>query len=114
MKITIFWFRRDLRLRDNTALNLAISKKLPVQPIFIFDDDILNELPNDDPRVCFIYKNLNHIDKSLKTHDSSMLCLRGKPVEIFKELIKTFEIDSVYVNKDYEPYARQRDQKIKH
>lgn len=113
MKISIFWFRRDLRLRDNTALNLAISKKLSVQPIFIFDDDILNELPNDDPRVCFIYKNLNHIDKSLKKHHSSMLCLRGKPVEIFKELIKTFEIDSVYVNKDYEPYARQRDQKIK-
>ena len=62
MKISIFWFRRDLRLDDNTALNLAISNKLKVLPIFIFDDEILNELPNYDPRVNFIYNILNKIE----------------------------------------------------
>ena len=49
--MTIFWFRRDLRLLDNTGLNLALLKSKDVQPIFIFDKDIINELPNDDPQM---------------------------------------------------------------
>ena len=53
--MTIFWFRRDLRLLDNTGLNLALLKSKDVQPIFIFDKDIIDELPNDDPRVNFLY-----------------------------------------------------------
>ena len=44
MKISIFWFRRDLRLVDNSALNLALSNKFQVLPVFIFDEEILNEL----------------------------------------------------------------------
>ncbi len=112
MKISIFWFRRDLRLRDNTALNQSIRKNLKVLPIFIFDDEILKELPDDDPRVNFIYHNLNRIDQTLKKHHSSLLCLKGKPIRIWKELIKKFEIKNVFVNKDYEPYARDRDHNI--
>ena len=113
MKISIFWFRRDLRLEDNTALNQALSKKLQVLPVFIFDEEILHELPNNDPRVNFIYNSLNKIDQTLKKHNSSLLCLRGKPIEIWKNLLEKFQIESVFVNKDYEPYARHRDQKIK-
>ena len=113
MKISIFWFRRDLRLEDNTALNRALSEKLQVLPVFIFDEEILHELPNNDPRVNFIYNSLNKIDQTLKKHNSSLLCLRGKPIEIWKNLLKKFQIESVFVNKDYEPYARHRDQKIK-
>ena len=113
MKISIFWFRRDLRLEDNTALNQAISNKLQVLPVFIFDEEILNELPNNDPRVNFIYNSLNKIDQTLKKHHSSLLCLRGKPIEIWKDLLEKFQIESVFVNGDYEPYARHRDQKIK-
>ena len=113
MKISIFWFRRDLRLEDNTALNQALSKKLQVLPVFIFDEEILHELPNNDPRVNFIYNSLNKIDQTLKKHNSSLLCLRGKPIKIWKNLLENFQIESVFVNKDYEPYARHRDQKIK-
>ena len=113
MKISIFWFRRDLRLEDNTALNQALSKKLQVLPVFIFDEEILHELPNNDPRVNFIYNSLNKIDQTLKKHNSSLLCLRGKPIKIWKNLLEKFQIESVFVNKDYEPYARHRDQKIK-
>ena len=113
MKISIFWFRRDLRLVDNSALNLALSNKFQVLPIFIFDNQILNELTNNDPRVNFIYKSLNNIDQTLKKNNSSLLCVRGKPIEIWKNLVEKFQIESVFVNKDYEPYARHRDQKIK-
>ena len=53
--MNIFWFRRDLRLQDNTGLANALSSNKTTLPIFIFDDHILSKLPKDDPRVNFIY-----------------------------------------------------------
>jgi len=44
MKLSIFWFRRDLRLEDNTALLHALESNHPFQPMFIFDSNILDEL----------------------------------------------------------------------
>ncbi|MDA0196469.1 MAG: deoxyribodipyrimidine photo-lyase [Bacteroidetes bacterium] len=113
MKLTIHWFRRDLRLADNTALSEALESKNNVLPIFIFDEEILSELRDDDPRVNFIYDSLKLIDQKLKEHNSSVLCLKGKPFEIWKKLIQNYSIESVYTNKDYEPYAKERDLKIK-
>ncbi|MDG1146740.1 MAG: deoxyribodipyrimidine photo-lyase [Crocinitomicaceae bacterium] len=110
--ISIFWFRRDLRLEDNTALNTALSKGKNVLPLFIFDEEIINELPPDDARVTFIYDSLFRIDQKLKKNNSSILCLKGNPIRIWKELLQSYIIKSVYVNKDYEPYARSRDSKI--
>ena len=110
--ISIFWFRRDLRLQDNTALIEALLSRRDVLPIFIFDEQILNELPADDSRVNFIYDNLNEIDQMLKTKNSSILCLKGNPIKVWEELIQTYSIKSVFVNKDYEPYARTRDANI--
>jgi deoxyribodipyrimidine photo-lyase len=112
MKVSIFWFRRDLRLEDNTALYEAVSRKQNVLPIFIFDDDILDELPADDPRVHFIYKTLKSIDQKLRKHNSSLCILKGKPLAIWKELIQKYDVESVFINKDYEPYAMKRDQEI--
>jgi len=113
MNVSIFWFRRDLRLEDNTALNNALSGSTHVLPIFIFDDNILDELPPDDPRVNFIYNNLKSIDQKLKIHKASLICLKGKPLDVWKTLIRSYTIKNVFVNKDYEPYALKRDQEIK-
>lgn len=112
MKVSVFWFRRDLRLEDNTALNEALSGDTNVLPFFIFDENIIDELQSDDPRICFIYYNLKSIDQKLKEHNSSLICLKGKPLDVWKNLIKTYSIENVFVNKDYEPYALKRDSEI--
>lgn len=112
MKVSIFWFRRDLRLEDNTALYASVASKKDVLPIFIFDEHILDELPSNDPRVNFIYNTLKKINKRLEENNSSILILKGKPEDVWKELIQKYCIDSVFINKDYEPYAKKRDQKI--
>lgn len=111
-KISIFWFRRDLRLLDNTALHQALLTENNVLPIFIFDEEIINELPANDPRINFIYDNLYHIDQKLKTQNASLLVLKGNPIQVWKELLQNHFVKSVYVNKDYEPYAINRDRKI--
>ncbi len=110
--INIFWFRRDLRLEDNTALEEALSSGMPVLPLFIFDSNITEELSHNDARVSFIYDTLSSIDKELKKWGSSLLVKKGEPQKIWQDLITTFEINSVFINKDYEPYALLRDSLI--
>jgi len=112
MKISVFWFRRDLRLEDNIALYQVLSKNKNVLPIFIFDTNIINELPKDDARISFIYENLKKIDTQLKEYNSSLLVFKGKPIDVWKELMLKYEVTSIYFNKDYEPYAIKRDAEI--
>lgn len=112
MKINIFWFRRDLRLDDNNALSQAASSGLPVLPLFIFDNNITDELPADDPRVTFIYETLLSVDEKLKEYNGSLFIMKGDPLASWKILLNQFGINAVYINKDYEPYAIQRDNSV--
>ncbi|MEX0997330.1 MAG: deoxyribodipyrimidine photo-lyase [Flavobacteriaceae bacterium] len=112
-KVNIFWFRRDLRLDDNVGFYKALNGKFPVLPIFIFDSEILEQLPKDDARVTFIFDNLQAMRKKLQDiYGSSIAIYHGKPLEVFKEIIQDFEIQNVITNRDYEPYALKRDQEI--
>ncbi|WP_299777247.1 deoxyribodipyrimidine photo-lyase [uncultured Formosa sp.] len=112
MTHTIFWFRRDLRLSDNIGLFQALKSNTNVLPVFIFDEHILDELEPDDARVQFIHKRLEVINTELKKHKSSVLCLKGKPLDVWKQLIKDYTIQAVYTNTDYEPYSNQRDTEV--
>ncbi|MFT5165381.1 MAG: deoxyribodipyrimidine photo-lyase [Saprospiraceae bacterium] len=111
-KISIFWFRRDLRLDDNVGLFHALTTQVKVLPIFIFDTSILSELEKEDARVTFLYKQLKNINAELSSIGSSLKVYFGKPLEVFTEIIKTFNVDTVYTNRDYEPYAIKRDESM--
>ena len=112
--VSIFWFRRDLRLDDNKGLYEALFNETTVLPIFIFDKDILETLPKDDARVTFIFESIQAIRQKLQaTHKSNLGIYHDKPLDVFKNLIEEFNITSVYTNHDYEPYAIKRDKDIK-
>jgi deoxyribodipyrimidine photo-lyase len=113
-KISIFWFRRDLRLDDNVGLFESLKGAFSVLPIFIFDKDILDGLPEQDPRVSFIHENLQKMRNILELQcNSSIAIFHGKPLEIFKAITEKYAIDTVYTNHDYEPYAIARDHAVK-
>lgn len=112
-KVTIFWFRRDLRLDDNVGFLEALKGDYPVLPIFIFDKEILDKLPEDDARVTFIYNELQKMRDTLQAeHDSSLAMFYSTPEQVFKELIADYDVQAVITNRDYEPYALERDKKI--
>jgi deoxyribodipyrimidine photo-lyase len=111
-KISIFWFRRDLRLDDNRGLLEALNGPFPVLPIFIFDDEIIGELDEDDARITFIYHMLDHISTALNKKSSSLYCRKGKISEVWLSLLQEFNVQAVYANEDYEPYAIDRDKNI--
>lgn len=112
-KINIHWFRRDLRLHDNTALHYAHNSEWPVQAIFIFDKNILDKLEDkDDARVTFIHQRITELKASLEKVGATLQVYYGKPLEVFRLLTEKYEIAEVYTNRDYEPYALARDKAI--
>jgi deoxyribodipyrimidine photo-lyase len=111
--VNIFWFRRDLRLDDNVGFYNALKSDKPVLPIFIFDKEILDELPEDDARVTFIFETLQTMRKTLQDErDSSIAMFHSTPKEVFSQLVEEYVIDTVFTNHDYEPYAIARDNDI--
>lgn len=113
-KVSVFWFRRDLRLEDNVGFRKALEGKHPVLPIFIFDKEILDKLPKDDARVYFIFETLQRMCKTLREKYGSALALfYGTPQTVWETLLENYEVQEVYANHDYEPYAKKRDEQVK-
>ena len=112
-KINIFWFRRDLRLQDNTALYHALNAGLPVLPLFIFDTAILERLEDrQDKRVDLIHQCLESMHEDLLSRGRALYLLHDRPRQAFNRILEEFNVIEVYANRDYEPYARDRDQEI--
>lgn len=108
--VNIFWFRRDLRLQDNAGLYHALKSSRPVIPVFIFDKNILDKLENKaDRRVEFIHAALEEIQSCLTVIGSSLEVYYGTPIEVYKKLLAKYNIEKVFANHDYEPYALERE-----
>jgi deoxyribodipyrimidine photo-lyase len=114
-KITLFWFRRDLRLHDNAGLYHALKSTSAVLPVFIFDKEILDDLEDKkDARVSFLYDTCVEIKKDLEALGSTLIIKYGTPLNVWESLVSKYEIDTVYTNRDFEPYALKRDNAVAH
>lgn len=109
-EVVLHWFRRDLRLEDNTALQHAIKSGTRVQCVFIFDRNILDRLEDrDDRRVAFIHRRLQVLQSKLTILGATLDVRYGTPEKIWKDFLSDYCVKGVYTNHDYEPYARKRD-----
>ena len=108
-EISIFWFRRDLRLDDNKGLFNALNENETVLPIFIYDKNILDKLKKDDHRIDYINYSILKMNNLLSKKNKSISSFYGYPNEVFSKLINEFDIKKVYVNRDYTPYSIKRD-----
>lgn len=113
-KINIFWFRRDLRINDNKGLAAALSSGIPVLPVFIYDTEILNGLPDKhDRRVHYISQAISAMDAELKKYHSGIHTFYSNVTDAFEKLMARYDIEAVYCNRDYEPGAIKRDARVK-
>ncbi|MEO6150155.1 MAG: deoxyribodipyrimidine photo-lyase [Mucilaginibacter sp.] len=111
--VTVFWFRRDLRLDDNAGFYHALKSGNPVLAFFIFDKEILNDLKEkDDARVTFIYQAIEQLNTEIKRHGSGLVVAYDTPRGAWDNLLKEYTVAEVYTNHDYEPYAKERDNDI--
>lgn len=112
-EVSIFWFRRDLRLEDNAGLWKALKSGYPVVPTFIFDKHILDKLQDKtDARVTFLHNRLTEIQRQLVQLGSTLQAFHGTPIETMQELAQNYDVKQVFLNRDYEPYALERDKQV--
>ncbi|MDX9904048.1 MAG: deoxyribodipyrimidine photo-lyase [Bacteroidales bacterium] len=111
--VTLFWFRRDLRLEDNVGLAHALQSGYSVLPVFIFDRNILEKLEErHDRRLSFIHGALESLQRRITASGSSLRVMHGTPEEALRRLMSEYDVRAVYANRDYEPYAVGRDRQI--
>lgn len=109
----IFLFRRDLRVHDNTGLIKAVTEASEVLPCFIFDPRQYRDHPyRSVPGLEFMLESLRELDEELQRHGGTLFIAEGDPVEQLRALVTSEQIDAVYFNRDYSPFARARDKAI--
>lgn len=106
------WIRRDLRLHDHAALSSALDEG-ETTVVFVFDPHILDKLKDkEDRRLTFIYQSLQEIETELQKKGSSLIVKYGNPEEEIPKLAHELKVKKVFANRDYEPYAKDRDSKV--
>ncbi|OYT73889.1 MAG: deoxyribodipyrimidine photolyase [Chloracidobacterium sp. CP2_5A] len=111
-KRIIHWFRRDLRLDDNTALLAAHAATKAIVPVFIFDDAILRRPDTGANRVAFLLASLRDLDERLRARGGRLILRRGRPEEALAQLVAETEAAAVHFNLDVEPFALARDARV--
>ena len=109
-KRSLVWIRRDLRTHDHRAWSVAEQESEETAVVFVFDSNILKKISNnEDRRLTFIYESLVEIDSQLRAKGSQLIVLHGDPTQEIPQLAQRLNIDAVFTNRDYEPYAKKRD-----
>jgi deoxyribodipyrimidine photo-lyase len=106
---SIVWFRRDLRLRDNPAVEAARKDEGHVVPFFCVDDSLLEGRFASGPRTQFMLEALGDLNESLHQADSALVVRIGDPVTELIKVAQEAKADTVYASVDAGPYARRRD-----
>lgn len=114
MKRVLHWFRRDLRITDNTALSEAARRAEEIIPVFVLEDALRTGPDVGAARLAFLLRSVESLQKNLETLGYRLLLPRGRSVEVIPDLARQLGVDAVFANRRYEPYALARDEKILH
>lgn len=112
MKPVVVWFRRDLRVDDHAALYHASKTGAPLIPLFIVDAPLIRRLPSDGAVFDFQAECLHELGQSVRKLGGTLVLREGNPAQVHKEIIRTFKPAALFFNRDYEPYAVERDHEV--
>lgn len=110
---SLFIFRRDLRIQDNSALNQAINASDQVLPCFIFDPRQIKKHPyQSQPALRFMMQSLADLQQAFQAIDAELALYDDLPVDVIKQVFQQHSIQAVFVNRDYTPFSRIRDAEL--
>ncbi|MEQ1545561.1 deoxyribodipyrimidine photo-lyase [Methyloglobulus sp.] len=112
-RTSLFIFRRDLRIQDNSALNQAINASDQVLPCFIFDPRQIKKHPyQSQPALQFMMQSLADLQQAFQTIGSGLALYNDLPADVIKQVFQQHSIQAVFVNRDYTPFSRTRDTEL--
>lgn len=109
----LFWFRKDLRISDNPALNAALSQGMPTLLVFILDETTEGALPVGGAAAWWLHHSLEKLSDSIQEKGGKLILRRGDPNSILKDIAATVSLSFVSWNRCYEPEAKARDTALK-
>ncbi len=113
-KLTLFIFRRDLRMPDNTALLAALDASERVIPCFIFDERQIKENPYfGENAFLFLLQSLQELQAEIQRHGGHLYFFKGIAENCVEALCDLLPIDAIFLNRDYTPFSKKRDAEIK-
>lgn len=112
MKTSVVWFRQDLRLRDNPALQAAVQDRGKIIPLFIWSPGEEGPWPAGAASRWWLHQSLKRLDGALHTKNSRLIIRRGKGLPVLLRVIRETGADAVYWNRRYEPAPVKRDRVI--
>ncbi|MCI5050372.1 MAG: DNA photolyase family protein [Rickettsiales bacterium] len=108
--LSLVWMRRDLRLHDHTALHEALLRDGNVQPVFVFDKDILAHFPSPrDKRVSFLIHTICHIHQQLVKAGGGLLVAYASAQDVIPKIAKQLQANTLVCAEDFEPATIARD-----
>lgn len=111
-KVSLVWFRQDLRLEDNPALSHACRDSDVVIPIYILSDDEGAWAPGGASK-WWLHQSLKSLQEDFEKQGSRLLIFKGKSLDVLEQVIEEAKVSAVYWNRRYEPFVRERDTEIK-
>jgi deoxyribodipyrimidine photo-lyase len=110
---SLFIFRRDLRLADNTGLERALRASAEVVPAFILDPRQTGRHPyRSAPALQFLVASLAELDRALRARGTHLYVFQGEAEKVVSALTRSEAIDAVLTNRDYTPFSRRRDRAV--
>src|SRR5436190_12540436 len=110
---SLVWFRIDLRLADNPALQAATQRGGPIIPVFIYAPEEEAPWSSGAASRWWLHQSLTSLDASLKKIKSRLIIRRGPSLESLNQLARATKAEAVFWNHRYEPTVIKRDAKIK-
>ena len=105
----LFVFRRDLRLFDNVGLNQAWKQCNKLYVCFIFTpEQVTNNEFKSNNAIQFMIESLDELRKKVRAKGGELYTFYGKQDQVISELIDELNLNAVFFNKDYSPYALKR------
>jgi deoxyribodipyrimidine photo-lyase len=112
MPVHIWWIRRDLRIKNNSALQAAGREGVPVVPVYILDARLMHSA--GVRRKQFLLAGLQDLRHQLRQSGSDLVVHQGEPQEELRKLLSETGAKKIFAEEDYSPYARRRDESIGH
>jgi deoxyribodipyrimidine photo-lyase len=109
----LHWFRKDLRLRDNTALRALVERADEWLPVFVLDPRLLEGSRSSKPRIRFLLECLEHLGRDLEKRGIPLLVRRGRPERVIPRLLHETGARLLSFNEDATPFARRRDAAVR-